>query len=213
MCFSAEASFTAAAILVVAGFITLKFAKQKRLIPLALLPFFFAFQQFNEGILWVYLPTAPDSWQVFVSSRIFLFFAYLFWPIYLPFALFVGEVFYMRKLWIGLIFLLGLMESVYFLTNPDGVPVSVSILNHSIQYLPNSGFFRWTYVAIILVPCFISSIKGIKVFGGAILLAFVVSEIFYTLNYVSVWCFFSALLSILICWILWQEGRYLKKLG
>jgi hypothetical protein len=211
MCFSAEVSFTAAAALTIVGIITLKLAKQKRLIPLALLPLFFAFQQFNEGILWLYLPTQPDSWMVFYSKHVFLFFAYLFWPIWLPFALTVAELNPTRKKWIALAFIAGLLQSAFFLTNPFGTPVSVTIVNHSIQYLPDSGLFRWVYVAIVTIPCFISSVRGIKVFGAAVFLAFAASEYAYSMNFVSVWCFFAALLSSIICWILWNECKCVNR--
>lgn len=210
MCFSAEASFTASAILAVVGIATLKMAKRKRLILLALLPLFFAFQQFNEGILWLYLPTDPHTQATQFARYVFMFFAYLFWPIYLPLALTVAEPIRWRQLALVLFVFAGIWQTHHFLTNPEEAETTIGIVNHSIQYLPDSGDFRWTYVAIVVIPCFISSLRGIYIFGALVFLAFVGTEYFYSLNFVSVWCFFAAILSAMIYWVIRQERNRLE---
>ena len=55
MCFSASISFTTAAVLTVAGVITLKNTSNKKEYILASFPLIFALQQFVEGLSWLYL--------------------------------------------------------------------------------------------------------------------------------------------------------------
>lgn len=207
MCFSAEASFTAAAVLAVTGIVGLKLAAKKRLFWLALIPLLFATQQLAEGFLWLYLPNNPNSMIAETSGYIFQFFAYLFWPVYVPFAIMIAEPNRGRQGLIAIALLLGIVESIYFLSNATaaGGGTSVDIVNHSIQYSPSDSWFKWTYLAIVAVPSFISSLHWIKAFGVLVVLSFIVADYFYTSTFVSVWCFFSAVISITICCILYRN--------
>ena len=83
MCYSAPASFSAAIILAVIGVVVI-YRKPKRLLPLALIPCFFAIQQFAEGFVWI----DPEST---LPKSTYLFFAYAFWPMWIPFATFFAE--------------------------------------------------------------------------------------------------------------------------
>lgn len=209
MCFSEEASFTAAAALTVVGIFSLKLNKEKRLIPFALVPFFFALQQFNEGLLWIFLPTEPNGWPTFFSQYAYMFFAYLWWPIYIPFALAVGEKEADRKKWIIAFVVLGILQSIYFSMGTEGGS-KVSIVNESIQFLPDSGVFPWVYVGIVVIPCIISTIAGSTIFGTLVLLSFLVTQYYYKANFVSVWCYFAAVISLMICWMIWKESKKLR---
>ncbi|MED5468647.1 MAG: hypothetical protein VX542_00065, partial [Cyanobacteriota bacterium] len=87
MCFSASASFTAAAVLMPLGLYTHHLASEANrpgYKPLALVPFFFGLQQFIEGFLWVGLDNgdavaAPIEPLTTITSVGFLFFSYFFW--------------------------------------------------------------------------------------------------------------------------------------
>lgn len=205
MCFSAEASFTAAAVLAATGIVSLKLAARKQLFLLALMPLLFATQQFAEGILWIYLPQDPDSAVTEGSRYIFQFFAYIFWPVYVPLALMMAETNRTRKGLIAIAFVLGCVESIYFLVNAADSGPSVDIVNHSIQYHPNSSWFKWTYLAIVAVPAFISSLHWAKLFGVLVVITFLITDYFYTSTFVSVWCFFSAVISVMICLIVYRN--------
>ena len=54
------------------------------------------------------------------------------------------------------------------------------------------------YLAATCVSCFFSSHRVINIFGGLALLLFLVAYWFYTVAFFSVWCFFAAILSIVI---------------
>jgi uncharacterized protein YqhQ len=54
------------------------------------------------------------------------------------------------------------------------------------------------YVAATCVSSMFSSHKMIKIFGVMALAAFIISYLFYKMFFISVWCFFAAIMSIII---------------
>lgn len=54
------------------------------------------------------------------------------------------------------------------------------------------------YLAATCAGCFFSSHKIINIFGVLALLLFMVAYWFYTAVFFSVWCFFAAILSVVI---------------
>ncbi len=83
MCFSASASFTASALLTGIGAYSIYKFKKTPEWPLAIIPFIFATQQAIEGFLWLSL-TRWESAGAIALSAIFLFFAFFWWPAYMP---------------------------------------------------------------------------------------------------------------------------------
>ena len=53
MCFSATASFSAGALLLGIGVLTLRLASRPREWPIAAIPLLFAVQQLSEGVIWL----------------------------------------------------------------------------------------------------------------------------------------------------------------
>ncbi len=82
MCFSAEASFSAAALLAAVGYATVSDTKNKQELCLAAIPFIFAMQQFAEGLLWVAITyDMMNSVLGLIGKYIFLFIAFVNWPL------------------------------------------------------------------------------------------------------------------------------------
>lgn len=82
MCFSAEASFTTAAVLTTIGFAGLKINFSRSQLFLAMIPLLFAIQQFFEGVLWLGLESTTFPITILMlAKKIFLIFAFLVWPI------------------------------------------------------------------------------------------------------------------------------------
>jgi hypothetical protein len=54
------------------------------------------------------------------------------------------------------------------------------------------------YQVVTLIPLFISGVKGMRWLGVLMFLAVVVTVIFYVKNVTSVWCFFAAIISVVI---------------
>src|SRR5262245_59670977 len=111
MCFSAEASFTAAALLSVIGFAAVSETKRRKEIFLALLPLVFALQQFSEGVLWVALEHGfyPSLWSQ-IAGGVFLFVAFVTWPVWLPLSLYLIE----KEGWRKRVILATLMAGILF---------------------------------------------------------------------------------------------------
>ncbi|MFY7803698.1 MAG: hypothetical protein ACOVQ7_09740, partial [Limnoraphis robusta] len=51
------------------------------------------------------------------------------------------------------------------------------------------------YLFIIVIPFFLSSQNWLRCFGLIILISFLLAQAFYFITFVSVWCFFAAILS------------------
>ena len=203
MCFSAPASFTASAILATMGAALISRVKEKHLLPLAMIPWFFAIQQASEGIVWLDLSNASNA------KNIYLFFAYVFWPIWIPFSLYFAEHNPLRKqilagsLGVGLV-VSSVLSSVI-------VETKTIIYSNTIHYLESTSFDAYTniglifYVLAALVPFFISSVPKIWGVGLLIALAGIATFLLERANFVSLWCFWAALISMSFFFVLYKK--------
>lgn len=87
MCFSASASFGAGVILSAIGVLSLKKAKNSNQTAFAAIPLIFAVQQISEGFLWLALSDPYYFPLQQGMTFLFLFFAQVMWPIWVPAAL------------------------------------------------------------------------------------------------------------------------------
>ncbi|NEQ53828.1 MAG: hypothetical protein F6K11_27475 [Leptolyngbya sp. SIO3F4] len=213
MCFSATASFTATSLLIPAGLYACKLAVgiNPRYLPVALIPCIFGIQQGFEGVQWL----AIHNHQADVGHLAalgFLAFSHWFWLIWLPLAVFFLEQRpWARKVLLGVTLLGALFGmSLYgpFLLSPGAFAVTAA--QGSIDYqtrLIYDQFFpravsRLIYMLIVLGPLWLSQLTQLKIAGGCIALALVVTYLFYNYAFVSVWCFFAAVLSGYIVYVL-----------
>ena len=58
------------------------------------------------------------------------------------------------------------------------------------------------YLTATLIPLFVSSVKRTYILGIIMSLSFIVSQVFYTEHLTSVWCFFAAVLSFAVFYII-----------
>lgn len=203
MCFSTEASFTAALVLGAAGGLTLKNTTSKSQFFIAAIPLLFAIQQFSEGLIWLYLSKNIGTHEMFINAvRSFLTFAFLIWPIWIPLSFLVIEPVKWKQILLLIILCCGVALSLLNLTYAMREDVSISIVNHSVQYSGNIPKQVIIYPLITMLPIFISSLKNVWIYGLLTLIAFVVANYFYTTTFTSVWCFFSAIVSFVIYKIL-----------
>lgn len=203
MCFSAPASFAASGVLAIIGTVVLSRLKSKRHLLIALVPFFFAIQQLAEGFVWVSMPNAN------FTKSIFLFFAYSFWPTYIPFAVWVAERTSWRKQFLSFLIGMGLVVSIYLLLK---IPATQPICyNASIHYLRSSQMTAFGAIGVLIyflcttLPFFISSIKKMWILGLVIAIAGILTLLLDRVYFVSMWCFYSALLSIILIFIIPQD--------
>lgn len=209
MCFSAEASFTSAAVLSAIGYFSCKSLKHKDLLLFAIVPFLFALQQFSEGMVWFSLKfNQSDPYLLEYSKSMYLIFAFLIWPIFFPFSIYYAEKDKIRKKILGFLSFAGLLLSIYFIFYALDNKISIYVINHSIQYQLHTPFtiniwlITGIYSAIVLIPCFVSSLELMWTYGLFLVFSWLVSEHFYYENFTSIWCFFSAIISSFIYLIL-----------
>ena len=200
MCFSATASFVAGTTLSTIGVATITRVKQRSELPFALIPLLFGIQQFIEGIIWLtFSHDAPLLKQT--MTYIYSMFSHVLWPIYVPFAFRVLETTPWRRtamLWFQVA---GLAVGLYLLYFIVTRPVIAEIVGHHIVYDSPHFFIVPVIVIYVAATCFtgtISSHTFVRLFGGLALLSFIATYFFAASALVSVWCFFAAVLSVLI---------------
>lgn len=198
MCFSATASFTTGAILLSTWVITLYQVKDKSSIPFASIPLIFGIQQIIEGLVWI---SFNSSFFHSIVVYIFVLIAYVFWPIYTPIAIFFIEKERIRRKILLFISALWTIVWIYIFINILNTWVNSSIVSNSICYNVPIPYAFITFSLYFLSVCLwiiVSSSKKIRFFGISVLLSFFIAHFFYPETSFSVWCFFSAALSIII---------------
>ncbi len=218
MCFSSSASFVVAALLFPLGVDAVRYGLDQRrgdLLPLALTPLFFSIQQALEGLVWLGLDRGESDWLVHPAALSYLFFAYAFWLAWLPWCALRLNLHapppLRRRILQGLL-VLGLLGGVglWLPLLLDGSLIQPAVVNGSLDYnirlladgWINLGLGSTAYMLIISAPFLLSSSGRLRWFGAGILTAFLVTHLAYGYAFTSVWCFFSALLSASLYWIL-----------
>jgi len=200
MCFSATASFTTSALLLLSGSYAISKAlkNDKRYLLLACIPLIFAIQQAFEGIVWLNIHN--DLWKM-----TYLFFAYLFWPPYIPMSILAIEKNPQKKkvLWalavVGSIVGLGLYVPMILNHNILSVfPIKHSICYHYNLHDEKLYTFSLLYVTGMSVACFVSSQKAMRIFAILLMISYGITFLFFKYAFTSVWCFFGALISFFI---------------
>lgn len=204
MCFSAEASFVSAAVIGAIGcanFLTLKL--QKSLIFIALIPIFFAIQQFSEGLVWLYINNGnPDVLILKYMPYFYLLFAFLVWPVFFPLAFWYAEKEPMRKrILLGILFA-GIILDIFYLTLIPKGGFALNIYEHSIRYSFPGGGLPYVYAAVGVLPMLITSLKKAWVFALLLTIGYFFTLYFFEKTFVSVWCFFGAISSISLYFVL-----------
>lgn len=211
MCFSAEASFAGGVIISAIGVVTIRKVHTPSQIIFASIPLFFGLQQMTEGVLWLTIPRVEYTAMKKFATYIFEILALVIWPLMIPLSVLYMEKLKKRKKVLFVLMIIGGLLSIYYLVCLFLFTVNPQINGYHIQYendFPKSlamPFFI-VYLCVTIVPLFVSSIK--RTHTMAILMTFscLVTAIFFTQYLTSVWCFFAALISGVVFWIL-SESR------
>jgi len=214
MCFSATASFTAGAALLVIGAVTTSRVRRGAEVPFALIPGLFGVQQLIEGALWL---TFPDGGSIAnsVLTHLYSFFSHVLWPIYVPVAVLLLEPVAWRRKLLMAIALAGAGVGLYLLYFLVTEPIVSEVVGRHISYRSPHFYVAAVMVLYVLATCvssFVSSCKTIRWFGAATFVALLAAYGFYAFWFISVWCFFAAVLSIIVLWHFRREGsRFLPR--
>jgi hypothetical protein len=222
MCFSASASFTASAVLMPLGLYSAHVARrtdQRDYVPLALTPFFFGVQQFVEGLEWTGLDQGRVEPLTSLAGLGFLFFAYCFWMIWIPWSAWSisrttdSRGLQWRLRWVAILAtLIGVGFYLPVLLNPPALQPAVhsngrllydisnlhSILHNFVNTEPIGELVYWGF---IVIPLLVVSDRAVKLFGALIFVSIFLTWLTYSATFNSVWCFYCAVLSIVVLWI------------
>jgi hypothetical protein len=233
MCISATVSYSSAAVLVTTGLYAVRQARrlQRPHFMWALIPIFFGAQQAFEGRVWQELD-ADNAGAAVIFALGFHFFSHFLWLWWIPLCSYLvepgatgdarnpGKL--RKKVFAGCTVFgafAGALVYSFMLFHPDWM--SVAVREHSIVYNFSVPYRSSIHIPItpaalyaltILVPLLLSSHRQIRVFGGLVGLSMVLASAAYGYAYVSVWCFFAAVLSLYIVYMIQQSVAEAKSI-
>ena len=207
MCFSTTASFVAGSVLTVIGVVAVKKTQSHSQLMFACIPLIFAIQQFSEGFVWISL-LDPEKIQLQqISTNFFLIVALFIWPGWIPLSIYLIEKEKKRKLILGVVSFFGIVFSIlsvfYFLAYDSGSRITPYHIHYDLA-IPNQTktIFGILYLIPTVISHFVSSNKKINIMGSLVLVSYIISIFVFNDTVLSVWCFFSAIISVMIYYIL-----------
>jgi hypothetical protein len=200
MCFSAPASFTAGAALLIVGAATVRRARTRSELPYAWIPVLFGIQQWLEGALWLTFPDRAPLLNTMLTHA-YSFFSHVLWPVYVPLAgLALETVPWRRRVLIGFA-LAGSAVGLYLLVTLFTLPIVATVTGRHIAY-ESPHFYALVAMSLYLLgtcaSLMFSSHLGVVAFGVAAFASAVAAYAFYATWFISVWCFFAGVLSVLV---------------
>ncbi len=203
MCFSASASFGAAIVLTAISVISIRKVKKPSQSAFASIPLIFAVQQFTEGLLWLSLTDPYYASLQEGSTYVFLFFAQVVWPIWVPLSILMLVEKEKRKTIEKTLVGIGGVVSLYLAYCLMTYSVQAEVVGYHISYVQDypqalSRYGGALYIIATIAPPFFSPAKRMWTLGTAILVSYIITTIFYADYVVSVWCFFASVISIAV---------------
>lgn len=197
MCFSASASFLVGTSLLAVGAATLNQTVRRSELPFAAIPLLFGVQQIVEGGIWLGLGfELPVPTQLL--TQVYALFSHVLWPIYVPMAILLLEPEPARRR-INLVFIwAGAAAALYLLHVLIRFPLRAALVGGHIQYQSPHDYALIVMAAYLAATCLsllFSNHRTVEALGFVVLLSCIAAYVFYALWFISVWCFFAALLS------------------
>ena len=202
MCFSPTASFTAGILLTATGCVTISNTPNRRSVLFASIPLLFGVQQLAEGFVWLSLLGSPGAdrfaWQ---WAHLYSLFAFALWPMLIPLAVLLVEPAGRRRMAIAGATVAGWATGLILLYSIMTYDLHPEIARNSIAYhfyAPGPEWGLWVYLGATCGACLVSSQSFVRWFGALMLAGAAVSYMLYVHTFISTWCFFAALLSMMI---------------
>ena len=173
---------------------------------------FFSVQQFFEGLLWLSLTNNINPGYGKIFTFIFLIFAQVVWPTWVPFSIWLIEKNASRKRILSVCVVIGIIVSVYLGYSLIKYPVSAIVSAHHIRYdidFPLSGlkFLSILYFIPTVIAPILSTVNKVWIIGISALLAYITSRLLFQDYVISIWCFFAATISITIFYVIWHMQK------
>lgn len=215
MCFSAEASYTAAAFLLPAGALASQRAYQanRKYLAIAVLPLLFGFQQLFEGLVWSGNALSSDT-MVQRFSLAYMFFSWLAWPVWIPLSTYFLEPCGRRYIYLIFAILGGMLGAMqyfpYFAHEgwlvtkffPNAISYQGAVL---FDFIMRRELTNSIYLFVIITPLLTSSDRRAQIFGILISVVATVTYLFFQFAYISAFCFGGALMSLYIVYMIFRE--------
>jgi len=168
--------------------------------PCARIPFFVRLQQGIEGLLWLLLPDRAPTCIV-VLTQVCSGFSQLFWPVFIPVAMLLLETVRWRRIALLGFCGAGVAMALFLLVQMLHQPVVAQIEAMHIRYIFHhyrQGIATVLYLLSACIAPMLSSHRPMRIFGVAATLSMTLAFVVYEAWFISVWCFFAALLSATI---------------
>ena len=218
MCFSATGSFGVAAAIAGIGAVALTQDKPPSHRMLAAVPLLFAAQQVAEGVVWMTIEHGAEGSLQAVAVALFLGFALIGWPIWVPISLFLAERNRRRRRALAILSAVGVAVGVYAAVLLIQGRPTAHVAGHSIAYSYKErgsalvlALYLPGYVLPTVVPFFVSTISRAKLMGTVLVLSLLATFLIERQALTSVWCFFAAILSVLIVVSIGRDHRLVIK--
>jgi len=130
----------------------------------------------------------------------FVLIAFVLWPIFVPFSVYVLESGRIRRVIILLCQFTGMYAGLTNLIIIIRGPISASVVGHSFAYSVNTpDIIAALYLISLLIPFLVSSNKRLVILGVVLAASSITSgSIASTGTFPSVWCFSAAILSVFL---------------
>jgi hypothetical protein len=218
MCFSATGSFGVATVIAGIGAVALTQDKPASHRMLALVPLLFAAQQVAEGVVWMTIHDPAEAQLQGIAVVLFLGFALVGWPMWVPISLFLAERNPRRRRTLAVLSCVGVAVGVYAAVLLIRGQPTAHVAGHSIAYSYKErgpalvlALYLPGYVLPTVVPFFVSTISRAKLMGTVLVLSLLATFLIERQALTSVWCFFAAILSLLIVLSISRDHRLIIK--
>lgn len=215
MCFSAEVSYTAAAVLLPMGGIAMRqaYLRDRKYLPISALPLLFGLQQLAEGLVWTSGQHFDRTW-VETFSLTYMFFSWLAWPVWVPFSTYFLEP--CRRRYLYLVFsifggMLGAMQYFPYFAH-DGWLItrflpSAIVYDGTVMFdlIMRREFTYAIYLFVIIAPLLSSSNRRVNIFGMLISAVVITVYLFFRYAYISFFCIGGALMSLYLVYMIYID--------
>ena len=200
MCFSAPVSFTAGLALLALGFAALRMVRHRSQAAFAAIPVLFGIQQIVEGFVWLSFRPGGDAFNPALTFTYSLF-SHVLWPVFVPIAVGLMEPVLRRRRALYVVGFVGALVGAYLLYALLVFPITSAIEAGRIVYRSPHFFLPLVVTAYLAATCvslMLSSHPWVRIFGVLALVSAMAAYVLYSRAFISVWCFFAAVLSVIV---------------
>jgi hypothetical protein len=203
MCFSATASFVGSGVIGTIGVATLRHVREPRALLFASVPMLFAVHQFTEGWVWLGLDGRINKLAFDHVAFLFMLYAQGILPLLMPAAVALMEPPGWRRRIILALTGFGAVVCVWDVSGLIFLPSRCVIVQNSVAYHNHMTGNIWISLLYILATCgalLLSSHRVVRWYGALNVVVLTITEIVRQHAFASVWCFYAAIMSVMIYW-------------